>query len=73
MRAIFEIDEKTGWCVSKDQVNQVAANMGVAVGQGQQLGCPPGQKLVVEGKTAVDFFEHVPCSRDQGGRDSRQA
>lgn len=60
-----EIDESTGWCVPKDQVNQVAANMGVAVGQGQQLGCPPGQKLVVEGKSAACVPLAQTCAPDE--------
>ncbi|MBK8254547.1 MAG: hypothetical protein IPK82_18005 [Polyangiaceae bacterium] len=60
-----EIDETTGWCVSKDQVNQVAANMGVAVGQGQQLGCPPGQKLVVNGQNAACVPLAQTCAPDE--------
>lgn len=60
-----EIDATTGWCVPHDQVNQVAANMGVAVGQGQQLGCPPGQKLVVDGKTAACVPLEQTCAPDE--------
>jgi hypothetical protein len=60
-----EIDEHTGWCASRDQINQVAANMGVAVGQGQQLGCPPGQKLVVEGQSAACVPLAQTCAPDE--------
>jgi len=60
-----EIDERTGWCTSKDQINQVAANMGVAVGQGQQLGCPPGQKLVVNGQSAACVPLAQTCAPDE--------
>jgi hypothetical protein len=60
-----EIDETTGWCVSHDQVNQVAHNMGVEVGQGQQLGCPPGQKLVVDGPTAACVPLAQTCAPDE--------
>lgn len=60
-----EIDERTGWCASKADVNQVAANMGVSVGQGQQLGCPPGQKLVVNGPSAACVPLAQTCAPDE--------
>ena len=60
-----EIDQTTGWCVSHDQVNQVAANMGVAVGQGQKLGCPAGQKLVVDGQSAACVPLSQTCAPDE--------
>jgi len=60
-----EIDETTGWCVSKAQVDQVAKTMGVEVGQGQQLGCPPGQKLVVDGPTAACVPLAQTCAPDE--------
>lgn len=60
-----EIDETTGWCVAKAQVDQVAKNMGVEVGQGQQLGCPAGQKLVVDGQTAACVPLAQTCAPDE--------
>ncbi|MEZ4312431.1 MAG: hypothetical protein R3F14_30755 [Polyangiaceae bacterium] len=60
-----EIDETTGWCVSKAQVDQVAANIGVSVGQGQQLGCPPGQKLVINGQNAACVPLSQTCAPDE--------
>ncbi len=60
-----EIDENTGWCVSKVEINKVAANMGVVVGQDQKLGCPPGQKLVVEGSSAACVPLAQTCAPDE--------
>ncbi len=60
-----EIDTSTGWCIPHDQVNKVASNIGVAVGQGQQLGCPAGTKLVIDGPTAACVPLSQTCARDE--------
>jgi hypothetical protein len=60
-----EIDHATGWCIPHDQVNQVATNLGVSVGQGQKLGCPPGQELVIDGPRAACVPEAETCARDE--------
>lgn len=57
-----EIDQSTGYCVSREQV---ASNIGVAVGAGQQLGCPPDQELVVDGPTAACVPRSQTCARDE--------
>jgi hypothetical protein len=48
-----ELDHATGLCIPHERVNQVAGNMGVNVGVGQKLGCPEGQKLVIDGPNAA--------------------
>jgi hypothetical protein len=60
-----ELDHATGLCISHDQVTQVATNIGVQVGQGQTLGCPPGQELVIEGGTAACVPKAETCARDE--------
>lgn len=60
-----ELDASTGFCIPHDKVNQVATSMGVPVGQGQQLGCPPGQKLVVDGNVAACVPLSQTCARDE--------
>ncbi len=57
-----EIDQSTGYCVSREQV---ATNIGVAVGAGQKLGCPPGQELIVDGPTAACVPLSQTCARDE--------
>jgi len=60
-----EIDQSTGWCVPREQVNKVATNLGVPLGAGQQLGCPAGQKLIVDGQTAACVPLSQTCARDE--------
>lgn len=61
-----EIDQTTGACLAKQQVDQVAENMGVQVGAGQKLGCPPGLVLVVENaQTASCVPPENACGRDE--------
>jgi hypothetical protein len=60
-----EIDQSTGWCVPHDQVNRVASNIGVAIGAGQKLGCPPGQQLILDGPTAACVPLAQTCARDE--------
>lgn len=60
-----ELDVSSGMCISHDQVNQVATNLGVQVGQGQQLGCPAGQKLILDGNTAACVPLSQTCARDE--------
>ncbi len=60
-----ELDQSTGWCIPRDQVNQVASNMGVPLGAGQQLGCPAGQKLIIDGPTAACVPLSQTCARDE--------
>ncbi|HKQ67902.1 MAG TPA: hypothetical protein VJT73_01120 [Polyangiaceae bacterium] len=61
----LEIDQDTGYCLSPQQATQVASNMGVSVGQNQKLGCPPGEKLVVEGQQAACVPLPQSCGRDE--------
>ena len=61
-----ELDQSTGKCVSRQAVNQLAAQqLGVQVGAGQQLGCPEGQKLIVDGANAVCVPLALTCARDE--------
>lgn len=60
-----ELDQSTGLCVPQGRVNQVASNMGVQVGAGQKLGCPPGQKLILDGSTAACVPLSQTCARDE--------
>jgi hypothetical protein len=60
-----ELDESTGMCIPQQQVNQVATNMGVPVGQGQKLGCPAGTKLVIDGQKAACVPIPSTCARDE--------
>ena len=57
-----EIDQRTGWCVPREQV---ANNLGVAVGPGQVLGCPAGERLIVDGPTAVCVPLSQTCAPDE--------
>ena len=60
-----ELDHATGMCIPHEQVNQVAGNMGVNVGVGQKLGCPEGQKLVIDGPKAACVPLAQTCARDE--------
>ncbi len=61
-----ELDQGTGKCIPHEQVNQLAAqNLGVQVGQGQKLGCPDGQKLIVEGPNAACVPLAQTCAHDE--------
>ena len=60
-----ELDQSTGLCVPRDRVNQVASTMGVQVGAGQKLGCPPGQKLILDGSSAACVPLSQTCARDE--------
>ncbi|WP_156040891.1 hypothetical protein [Chondromyces apiculatus] len=60
-----EIDQSTGLCVPREQVNQVASGMGVSVGQGEVLGCPEGTRLVVDGPTAACVPLSQTCAPDE--------
>src|SRR6185312_12350365 len=64
-RAGDEMDHATGMCIPHAQVNQVASNMGVNVGAGQKLGCPAGQKLVIDGPSAACVPIAQTCTRDE--------
>jgi hypothetical protein len=64
-RAGDELDETTGMCIAHDQVAQVGASMGVPVGQGQKLGCPAGQKLILDGNTAACVPLSQTCAPDE--------
>jgi hypothetical protein len=61
----LEIDQDTGYCITPQQANQVATNMGVQVGQNQKLGCPAGEQLVVEGQQAACVPIQQTCGRDE--------
>jgi hypothetical protein len=52
-------------CIPHEQVNQVGASMGVPVGQGQKLGCPAGQRLIIDGNTAACVPIAQTCARDE--------
>jgi hypothetical protein len=60
-----ELDHATGMCIPHEQVNQVASNMGINVGPGQKLGCPAGQKLVIDGDAAACVPLEQTCARDE--------
>jgi hypothetical protein len=60
-----ELDLSTGWCIPKAQVDQVAANMGVKVGQGEKLGCPAGEVLVIDGPAAACVPQAQTCAPDE--------
>lgn len=60
-----ELDVSTGRCIPPAQVNQVAGQIGVSVGQGQKLGCPAGQKLIIEGSSAACVPLSQTCARDE--------
>ena len=60
-----ELDQSTGLCIPREQVNKVGTNIGVNVGQGQQLGCPAGTKLVIDGPTAACVPLAQTCARDE--------
>jgi hypothetical protein len=61
-----EISQESGQCLAKQQVDQVAQNMGVKVGQNQKLGCPPGLVLVVEASNAASCVPpSSSCTRDE--------
>jgi hypothetical protein len=60
-----ELDRSTGMCIPHERVNQVASTLGVNVGPGQKLGCPPGQKLVLEGSDAACVPLAQTCARDE--------
>ena len=60
-----ELDLATGGCVPRQKMNEVANNMGVQVGEGQKLGCPPGNKLVVEGNSAACVPDSQTCAPDE--------
>jgi hypothetical protein len=60
-----ELDHTSGLCIPHEQVNQVANNLGINVGPGQKLGCPAGQKLVLDGKSAACVPLSQTCARDE--------
>ncbi len=61
-----ELDQDSGTCLAKQQVDQVAQNMGVPVGQNEKLGCPPGLVLVIENAhTASCVPPENACARDE--------
>lgn len=61
-----ELDHETGQCLLKQQVDQIAQNMGVPVGQGQKLGCPPGLVLVMENPQSASCVPiESTCARDE--------
>ncbi len=57
-----QLDEATGACIP---LSQVAGNVGVQVGQGEKLGCPPGSELVVEGNTGACVPVGQTCAPDE--------
>ncbi len=56
------MDERTGWCIPKEQV---AAQTGVQLGQGQKLGCTKGEVLVVNGGQAACVPQAQACAKDE--------
>jgi hypothetical protein len=61
-----ELDQSTGKCIPHEQVNALAAqSLGVQVGQGQKLGCPDGQKLIVDGPNAACVPLAQTCAHDE--------
>lgn len=57
-----ELDLSTGYCIDK---NAVAQQAGVQVGQGQKVGCAPGERLVVDGGAAACVPVAQSCARDE--------
>ncbi len=57
-----KLDERTGWCIPKEQLAQQA---GVSLGQGQTLGCPAGQVLVVDGGKSACVPAAQSCAKDE--------
>lgn len=56
------LDLTTGGCVPKETVAQQA---GVAVGQGQKVGCPAGEKLVFDNGVAACVPASQACAKDE--------
>jgi hypothetical protein len=59
------LDLGTGQCAPAQAVGQVGASMGVPVGSGQTLGCPAGQKVVLDGATAACVPAASTCAPDE--------
>jgi hypothetical protein len=57
-----QLDEGTGECKA---LGDVAAAAGVTLGQGETLGCPAGQKLVVEGQNSACVPIEQTCAPDE--------
>jgi len=60
-----ELDVSTGKCLPKQKVDEVAGKMGVPVGQGEKLGCPPGTQLVIDGEMAACVPLDKNCAPDE--------
>jgi hypothetical protein len=60
-----ELDLSTGMCIPHDRVNQVGAGIGVQVAEGQKLGCPAGQRLIIDGATAACVPIAQTCAPDE--------
>ena len=56
------LDLQTGLCVPKEQVAQQA---GVQLGQGQKVGCPAGQVLVVDSGASACVPAAQSCAKDE--------
>lgn len=56
------LDERTGFCVPKEQVAQ---QTGVQIGQGQKLGCAAGEVLIVSGGQAACVPQAQSCAKDE--------
>ena len=56
------VDVSTGLCVPKEQI---AAQSGVQVGQGQKVGCPAGNTLVVDNGVAACVPAAQACAKDE--------
>ncbi len=56
------LDLKTGFCIPKAQVAQ---NAGVALGQGQTLGCSAGEVLVVDNGQGACVPASQACAKDE--------
>lgn len=57
-----ELDLQSGWCTPKEQI---AAQTGVSVGEGQKLACGPGEKLVVDAGKAACVPQSQSCAKDE--------
>jgi hypothetical protein len=56
------MDERTGWCVPRDQVAQ---QTGVQIGQGQKLGCAAGEVFVLNAGQAACVPAAQSCAKDE--------
>ena len=60
-----ELDLGTGKCVAREGMERVASGIGVKLGRNEKLGCPAGQKLVMDGDNVACVPLSESCARDE--------